>query len=111
MGLKNITLGICLGFLIGCGTVAFFPYRFYVLDSVSYDGTLRGPDKDGSKDLSLDKCKPDLQDPNHPEIEPNKAKCVVMLTLEFKQLKDDKESCDQKLSDCQKGMCGSKNEK
>jgi hypothetical protein len=98
MGLKNFVLGLSLGFvLFGCATIAF-PYRYYGLDAVSYDGSLLGPKP--AQDLSLKECEPDLEKPGTPA---KRGKCVVMLAPEFFKLKADHLKLQSDLIACQKG--------
>ena len=85
-----LSLGVLLA-VCGCAA-ASFPYRYYVLAPVNFEGKLIGAKP--ADDLDLTVCKP----------EPGKqAKCLVMLKDAYMQLKADYQNLQQQLSDCQRG--------
>jgi hypothetical protein len=87
--------GIC--FMVACGAVGVFPYRYYslALPDDCYDrGALLGKQGNGGwKDLPLSTCRPDKG---------NKLKCITVLDGDFYSAKGDYLKCEQDLSACQK---------
>jgi hypothetical protein len=89
--MRNLLLGLVLGFFVmGCAAMTF-SYNYYGLDAARYDGKLLAVDPKNDKDLSV--CQPDAN---------AKGKCIVMLGSEFYALKGDYLDAKQKLSDCQR---------
>lgn len=86
MGLKRAAVVILA--MNSCAIT--FPYHHYGLEAESYKGKLLGPKP--KDDLELSVCQPDGQ---------NKAKCSVLLTEEFRRLKDDYLETKQLLKECQ----------
>lgn len=94
MGLKTryILIGIIGGFCLGAGSCATFPYKWYGMSGISYDGKLLGPSAELDKDFTA--CAPTPKEKNP---------CVVMFTDEFKLLQIDYGDCKNQLNDCQHG--------
>lgn len=76
--------------LTACAGVAF-PYKYYGLSAVTYNGTLVGPD--AGSDLTLDKCAPTKSDD---------APCIVMLKPDFLLMKKDYKDTKTQLISCEK---------
>jgi hypothetical protein len=74
----------------GCASISF-PYHFYNLQPVSYEGSLLGPTP--ADDLPLSICTPDAS---------SQGKCVVMISEQFFKLKADYLTTKQALVDCQR---------
>ncbi len=84
---------IVLGILSACAFTPKFPYKYYALDAMNYDGTLKGPKP--SDDRNLKECQP---------TEGNKAPCVVLFTPTFLKLKEDHKDLQNQLFECQQGQ-------
>lgn len=85
----GLLVGLCLA---GCVSMSF-PYNYYGLNAVSYQGTLLG--KTVAQDVDLaSTCTPD---------DKIKLKCVVMKVGDFYQMQSDFLTGQQALIDCQAG--------
>lgn len=94
--IKGAAVGVVIGLVLGgCATLAF-PYRYYGLDAVSYDGTLLGPKP--ADDHSLKECQDVPASPTSPA---KKGQCIVMFRDQFLQLKADFRKMQIDLSACQ----------
>jgi len=87
---------VVLGFVSGitlsaCLASNLFPFKYYALNAVSYDGTLMGPTAD--QDLLLKMCSP---------TEADKAPCMVMFTSQFLRLKEAHMKCQIDLDAAQR---------
>lgn len=97
---KYLMFGLVLGFLMdGCATPAGFIYKYYGLDAVSYDGSLRGPKP--ATDIPLEVCSPVAATPTLPA---KPGQCVVMLREEFYRMKGDFLILEKNLVACQQGV-------
>lgn len=89
---KTFGAGLLIGVLVSACAAVAFPYKYYQLLIVSYDGTLRGPT--ATDDLNFKVCAPTAADRNP---------CAVMLTKDFMALKLDYLQTKTDLIACQKG--------
>jgi hypothetical protein len=80
----GVALTACLG-------SAYFPFKYYALDSESYEGKLRGPTED--KDLLLSMCRP---------TEADKAPCLVMFASDYLRMKSEFIKCQIDLDAAQR---------
>lgn len=88
----SILLGVLIGVtLSACATG--FPYKYYTLDAISFEGWLRGPKP--ADDITLERCKPTAED---------KAPCVVMFTKDVYRLRADYEQMEFELDQCQRDL-------
>lgn len=92
--LRDILVGLSLGFLIAGCAGATFAYKYYGIDGVRYDqGKLLGPKPEN--DIPFDRCQPTSQ---------VKTPCIVMFTGEFLKLKQDYMDTQNKLQSCEAGQ-------
>lgn len=95
---RDFLLGVAfasLAIMASCASVTF-PYKYYVLDAESYQGSLMGDI--AAHDLPMSVCAPD---------EVSKGKCIVMVTSDYLNLKSDYLKKSQDLIDCQKSSVAS----
>lgn len=95
--IKSFILGAVFSTLVftaltACKSAPIFPYKYYALDAVSYDGTLKGPTPD--KDINLKECAPTAD---------NKAPCMVLFTYDLLDLKKEYKQLQYDLYKCQQG--------
>jgi hypothetical protein len=93
----KIGFGIVIGSAFACIADPVFPYKYYFMDAISYEGKLNGPTPADDKNLLA--CKPTEED---------KAPCTVMLTADFLRMKQndllyqsDLNYCKRDLKNCQ----------
>lgn len=74
----RVILGVLIGLtLAACRADKLFPYFYYSLDAMTYNGDLRGPVP--ANDLPLSGCMP---------TDIDKAPCTVMFTSAFLRMKE-----------------------
>jgi hypothetical protein len=79
----KVIVAFFLGFtLSACVADKLFPYFYYSLDAMTYNGDLRGPKP--ADDLPLKVCMP---------TEVDKAPCTVMFTSAYLRMKEDHIKC------------------
>lgn len=90
----KVAWGCILGVILSsCLASSPFPFRYYALQSASYEGKLTGPTED--KDLLFSMCAPS---------EGDKAPCMVMMTADFMRLKESYLKCQTDLDASQRGI-------
>jgi len=95
MGRVKLLGAFLLGVIVSACASPIFPYRFYGLDAVNYDGTLKGPKP--AQDLNLKECQP-------PITQPDKAMCMVVKTQDYLLLRNDYLGCKVELEACQRNQ-------
>jgi hypothetical protein len=91
--MKSLMLGFVSGItIVACAGLPKFPYKYYTLSPVSYDGSLLGPTP--TDDRNLKECFPSATD---------KAPCQVIFTKDLLKLKADYIETKARLIQCERG--------
>lgn len=92
---RDMLIGLGIGIVLSACALPKFPYKFYTLSAVNYDGTLKGPKP--ADDLNLKECEPPISNPN-------KAMCMVLKVSDYLRLKQDYLSTKIDLEKCEQGQ-------
>jgi hypothetical protein len=93
--IRDLVIGLACGIVVTACALPKFPYKFYTLKAVNYDGSLLGPTP--AEDLNLKECMPPLE-------KPNKAMCMVVPVDVYLRLKKDYLDTKIDLEKCERGQ-------